>query len=54
VTACGSELIRAELDYLNEKEFPHAKNANARDFFDNSFVESLGRSGFRASVGFAK
>src|SRR5678816_3000372 len=32
------QVIRAELGYLDPKEFPQAKNANPRDFFDNSFV----------------
>lgn len=45
------QVIRAELSYLNEKEFPQAKNANSREFFDNSFVENLDRSGFFASIG---
>ena len=38
------QVIRAELGYLDPKEFPQAKNANPRDFFDNSFVESLEKS----------
>jgi len=47
-------VIRAELDYLSEKEFPQVKIANPRDFFDNSFVENLERSGFFASIGIDK
>ena len=47
-------VIRAELDYLDEKEFPKLKNANPREFFDNSFVEALEKSGFFASIGFGK
>ena len=52
--AVRDQVIRAELDYLDEKEFPKAKNANAREFFDNSFVETLERSGFFASIGFGR
>jgi NitT/TauT family transport system substrate-binding protein len=48
------QVIRAELDYLNEKEFPQARNANPKEFFDNSFVDNLGRSGFLASIGYGK
>jgi NitT/TauT family transport system substrate-binding protein len=40
------EAIQAHLDSLEEKEFPNAKNANPRDFIDNSFVEKLVKSGF--------
>jgi ABC-type nitrate/sulfonate/bicarbonate transport system substrate-binding protein len=47
-------VIRAELDYLDAKEFPQAKNAIPREFFDNSFVENLERSGFFKSVGLVK
>jgi NitT/TauT family transport system substrate-binding protein len=50
--AVQSNAIQAGLSYLDEKEFPQAKNANAREFFDNSFVDSLERSGFFRSVGF--
>jgi len=49
--AVRDQVIRAELDYLDEKEFPKAKSANPREFFDNSFVENLERSGFFASIG---
>ena len=49
--AVREQVIRAELDYLSENEFPQVKSANPRDFFDNSFVENLRRSGFFASTG---
>lgn len=52
--AVRDQVIRAELDYLDEKEFPKAKNANPREFFDNSFVENLERSGFFASIGLGR
>jgi hypothetical protein len=40
------EAIQAHLDSLDEKEFLNAKNANPKDFIDNSFVEKLTKSGF--------
>jgi NitT/TauT family transport system substrate-binding protein len=49
--AVRDQVVRAELSYLNEKEFPHVKNANSRDYFDNSFVENLERSGFFTTIG---
>ena len=48
------QVIRAELDYLSEKEFPQAKSANPKEFLDNSFVENLDRSGFLATIGLGK
>ncbi|HEX9271739.1 MAG TPA: hypothetical protein VGA01_05920 [Candidatus Binatia bacterium] len=45
------QVIRAELGYLDPKEFPQAKNANPREFVDNSFVENLEKSGFLATIG---
>jgi hypothetical protein len=45
------EAIRAQFDYLDEKEFPNAKNADPREFIDNSFVEALDKSGFLKSIG---
>ena len=52
--AVRDQVIHAELDYLNEKEFPRAKSANPKEFFDNSFVENLERAGFFATIGLAK
>jgi len=52
--AVRDQVIRAELDYLEAKEFSQARNANPREFFDNSFVENLDRSGFLAAIGFGK
>lgn len=52
--AVQREAIQAGIGYLYEKEFPQAKNADPRDFFDNSFVDNLERSGFFKSVGFIK
>jgi NitT/TauT family transport system substrate-binding protein len=45
------EAIRAQFEYLDEKEFPSAKNADPKDFFDNSFVDSLTKSGFLKNLG---
>lgn len=52
--AVRAETIRAQLSYADEKEFPQAKNAAPRDFFDNSFVNNLERSGFFKQVGLEK
>lgn len=49
--AIRPEAIRAQFDYLDEKEFPNAKNAEPKDFIDNSFVEALEKSGFLKSAG---
>jgi ABC-type nitrate/sulfonate/bicarbonate transport system substrate-binding protein len=49
--AVRDQVIRAELGHLNEKEFPQAKNANTREFFDNSFVEKLEKAGFFRTIG---
>jgi hypothetical protein len=48
--AVRDQIIRAELRYLDPKNFP-AKNANPREFVDNSFVENLEKSGFLATIG---
>jgi hypothetical protein len=37
--------------YLDEKEFPRAKDARASDFIDNSFAENLKTSGFLQALG---
>ena len=44
--AVREEAIQAHLDSLEEKEFPTVRNANAKDFIDNSLVEKVSRSGF--------
>ncbi|HEY2989307.1 MAG TPA: ABC transporter substrate-binding protein [Candidatus Binatia bacterium] len=48
------EAIHAQFGYMDEKEFPQAKNADPRDFFDNSFVDALEKSGFFKSAGLVK
>jgi hypothetical protein len=37
---------------FDPKEFPQAKNANPKDFFDNSFVDNPESTGFLRSIGF--
>jgi NitT/TauT family transport system substrate-binding protein len=49
--AVRPEAIKGQFDYLDEKEFPNAKNANPRDFYDNSFVDTLMKSGFLKNLG---
>jgi NitT/TauT family transport system substrate-binding protein len=49
--AVRPEAIRGQFAYLDEKEFPNAKSADAAEFYDNSFVDALGKSGFLKSLG---
>jgi len=49
--AVRDQVIRAELDYLNEKEFPRAKSANPKEFFDNSFIDNLEKTNFFGTIG---
>lgn len=49
--AIRPEAIRAQFDYLDEKEFSNAKNVDPKDFFDNSFVDALAKSGFLKNLG---
>ena len=48
------EPIQSQLMYLDEKEFPRAKEARAADFIDNTFADYLKTSGFLQSLGAAK
>jgi NitT/TauT family transport system substrate-binding protein len=50
--AVRPEAIRGQFDYLDEREFPNAKNADPKEFFDNSFVHALEKSGFFQKIGF--
>jgi NitT/TauT family transport system substrate-binding protein len=52
--AVHAEPIQGQLLYLDEKEFPRAKDARAGDFIDNSFAEFLKTSGFLQSLGATK
>ena len=49
--AVRAAAIRSQFAYLDEKEFPNAKSADPRDFYDNSFVEELSKSGFLKTLG---
>ena len=49
--AVRPEAIKKQFEYLDEKEFPIAKNADPKDFYDNSFVEALSKSGFLKNLG---
>jgi NitT/TauT family transport system substrate-binding protein len=51
ILAVRSEPIQGQLMYLDEKEFPRAKDARASDFIDNSFAEHLKTSGFLQALG---
>jgi len=52
--AVRSESIQGQLTYMDEKEFPRAKDARPADFFDNSFAETLKSSGFLQALGLPK
>lgn len=52
--AVRSEPIQSQLMYLDEKEFPRAKDARAGEFIDNSFADYLKTSGFLQSLGALK
>ncbi|HEY7166806.1 MAG TPA: ABC transporter substrate-binding protein [Candidatus Binatia bacterium] len=52
--AVRPEPIQGQLMYLDEKEFPRAREARPADFIDNSFADALRTSGFLQSVGIAK
>jgi NitT/TauT family transport system substrate-binding protein len=45
------EAIKAQFEYLDQKEFANARNADPKDFYDNSFVETLSKSGFLKNLG---
>lgn len=49
--AVRPEAIRAQFDYIDEKEFPSVKNADPKEFYDNSFVDALNKSGFLKNIG---
>ncbi len=52
--AVRADAIQAQFGYMDEKEFSQAKNSDPKDFFDNSFVEALEKSGFFKSIGLVK
>ena len=49
--AVRPEAIKGQFEYLDEREFPNARNADPRDFYDNSFVDALAKSGFLKNLG---
>jgi NitT/TauT family transport system substrate-binding protein len=52
--AVHGEPIQGQLSYLDEKEFPRAKDARPADFYDNSFTDYLRSSGFLQGLGLTK
>jgi len=49
--AVRPEAIKGQFEYIDEKEFPNVKNADPKDFYDNSFVDALTKSGFLKNLG---
>ena len=52
--AVHTEPIQGQLMYLDQKEFPRAKEARVADFIDNTFADYLKTSGFLQSLGVPK
>ena len=52
--AVRGDTIQGQLMYLDEREFPRAKDARPSDFIDNSFAENLKSSGFLQALGSTK
>ena len=52
--ALRPEQFQTWFSYLDDKEYPLAKKAEPKDFYDNSFVESLEKSGFFQKIGPAR
>jgi len=49
--AVRPEAIKGQFEYIDEKEFPKVKTADPKDFYDNSFVDALTKSGFLKNLG---
>jgi NitT/TauT family transport system substrate-binding protein len=49
--AVRPEAVKAQFEYIDEKEFPNVKSADPKDFYDNSFVDALTKSGFLKNLG---
>jgi hypothetical protein len=49
--AVRAEVIQAWFSYLDEKEYPQVRTANTKEFYDNSFVNELEKSGFFQKIG---
>jgi hypothetical protein len=52
--ALRPEQFETWFSYLDDKEYPQAAKANPKDFYDNSFVEALEKSGFFQKLGQTK
>jgi NitT/TauT family transport system substrate-binding protein len=52
--AVRNEPIQGQLMYLDEKEFPRAKDTRPSEFIENSFAENLKTSGFLQALGVTK
>lgn len=52
--AVRAEVVQAWFGYLDEKEYPQARNANPREFYDNSFIDNLEKSGFFQKIGWGR
>ena len=52
--AVRADAIQAQFGYMDEKEFPAAKSADPKEFFDNSFVEALEKADFFKSIGMGR
>lgn len=48
------EQLTTWFSYLDEKEYPQVGKANARDFYDNSFVAALEKAGFFQNLGISR
>jgi ABC-type nitrate/sulfonate/bicarbonate transport system substrate-binding protein len=45
------EALRGQFDYIDEKQFPKVKSADPKEFYDNSFVDALTKSGVMKNLG---
>ena len=52
--AMRREQLQTWFSYLDDKEYPQAAKAKLNDFYDNSFVEALEKSGFFQKLGGSK
>jgi ABC-type nitrate/sulfonate/bicarbonate transport system substrate-binding protein len=52
--AVRNEVVQAWFGYLDEKEYPQVKSADAREFYDNSFIDRLEKGGFFSQIGWTK
>lgn len=52
--ALRPEQFETWFSYLDDQEYPQAGKANPKDFYDNSFVEALEKSGFFQKLGQTK